>query len=82
MNEFESYLKTKKIDPVSFQKKSPDQYKSFENQFMQMHPNSFTAQKLFLINEIRRENSLKEEFHSEKKQTKKIIKPKITPRKK
>jgi len=82
MNEFESYLKTKKIDPESFQKKSPDQYKSFENQFMQMHPNSFTAQKLFLINEIRRENPLRAEFQSEKKQTKKIIKPKITPRKK
>jgi len=52
--EFEEYLISKKIDPADFKKNEPDQYQSFAHLFSQMHPDSFTMQKLFLINGIRR----------------------------
>lgn len=80
MNEFESYLIGKKIDPAVFRKKQPSQYVAFENLFMQMHPKSFTAQKLFLINSIRREYPLQEDASEEKSVKKVKMKPKITPR--
>ena len=38
-----------------------DQYEDFDRLFSQMHPESFTAQKLFLINDIRRRFTLTEE---------------------
>lgn len=48
------YLAQKKIDAPAYQQGDPAQYAAFEQEFLQMHPNSFTAQKLYLINEIRR----------------------------
>ena len=51
---WQEYLALKKIDAHAFQKGASDQYARFEQQFMQMHPESFTAQKLYLINDIRR----------------------------
>ena len=52
--EFNEYLKDKKIDPAAFQAGDPDQYREFAVLFAQMHPGSFTMQKLFLINAVRR----------------------------
>jgi hypothetical protein len=52
------YLRLKKIDADAYQRASPEQYAAFEAQFMHMHPESFTAQKLFLINDIRRAHPL------------------------
>ncbi|MEJ2005222.1 MAG: hypothetical protein P8X57_09725 [Cyclobacteriaceae bacterium] len=52
--EFDDYLISKKIDPEAFKKNEPDQYQEFAGLFMQMHPQSFTMQKLYLINGIRR----------------------------
>lgn len=54
MNEFEDYLKGKKIDPQVFELNEPERYKEFKTIFDQVHADSFTAQKLFLINQIRR----------------------------
>jgi hypothetical protein len=51
---WQEYLALKKIDARAYQQGSPEQYAEFERQFMQMHPDSFTAHKLFLINDIRR----------------------------
>ncbi|AHM62590.1 hypothetical protein D770_21715 [Flammeovirgaceae bacterium 311] len=51
---WQEYLALKKIDAQAYRQGSPGQYVEFERQFMQMHPDSFTAHKLFLINEIRR----------------------------
>lgn len=48
------YLAQKKIDASAYRQGDPAQYAAFEQAFLQMHPNSFTAQKLYLINEIRR----------------------------
>lgn len=52
--DFEKYLKDKKISPEKFRAAEPERYQEFELHFSQMHPKSFTAQKLYLINKIRR----------------------------
>lgn len=51
---FQEYLIGKKIDPKAFAQSEPGLYSEFDKIFAQMHPESFTAQKLFLINHIRR----------------------------
>lgn len=56
---FESYLASKKIDAQLFKQGAPQQYEEFQVLFEQIHPKSFTAQKLFLINKIRRTYQLK-----------------------
>jgi len=57
---FEEYLVQKKIDPIKFKEAEQGKYKEFEHIFSQVHPNSFTVQKLNLINFIRRQYPLKE----------------------
>ena len=52
--DFDSYLHGKKIDAAAYAKAEPEQYSSLKLIFDQVHPDSFTAQKLFLINPIRR----------------------------
>lgn len=52
--EFEAYLISKKIDPEKFRSGNPELFQEFSEHFAQQHPNSFTVQKLFLINKIRR----------------------------
>ncbi|AYB31212.1 hypothetical protein [Chryseolinea soli] len=58
---FEAYLTSKKIDSAAFQRAEPVLWGQWQTQFEQMHPNSFTIQKLNLINPIRRKYQLKEE---------------------
>ena len=57
--EFNDYLKTKKIDPVAFEANEPETFKIYKSEFAQLHPKSFTLQKLFNINIIRRKYTLK-----------------------
>ena len=64
--DFETYLKQKKIDPETFEKGDVDQWNAFKNLFEQVHPDSFTAQKLFLINKIRRAYPLRESVQPKK----------------
>lgn len=59
METFEEYLR-KKIDGAAFAQHEPQRWQEFQELFAQMHPNSFTAQKLFLINTIRRNYPLQE----------------------
>ena len=73
---FDQYLKDKKIDPSKFQKGNQKQFEELKYIFDQVHPNSFTAQKLFLINDIRRSYPIQEE-KVETEPKKKAIKPKI-----
>jgi hypothetical protein len=54
----EEYLTSKKIDSAAFLKAEPELWKSWNVEFQQMHPNSFTVQKLNLINPIRRKYPL------------------------
>ena len=73
---FAAYLKSKKIDLKSFFKDEKETFEKWKKEFDQMHPNSFTQQKLFLINKIRREFPLQEaEEKVEKK--KPMMRPKI-----
>jgi hypothetical protein len=51
---FEEYLREKNIDPIKFQSAENELYLRFESEFLQMHPNSFTSQKKFFINDLRR----------------------------
>ena len=51
---FQEYLRGKKINPDAFEKAEPARWLEWKSIFEQMHPNSFTLQKLNLINRIRR----------------------------
>jgi hypothetical protein len=57
---FEEYLRSKKIDKDAFLQAESILYNEWKLEFEQMHPNSFTVQKLNLINPIRRKYQLKE----------------------
>lgn len=72
-----TYLIGKKIDPVLFKEREPDRYKSFNVLFSQMHPDSFTSQKLFLINKLRRKYKLEKEPEEKVVAKPKKMKPKI-----
>ena len=56
---FDEYLTGKKIDSQRFREEEPDVWASWLHDFEQQHPASFTAQKLYLINAIRRKYHLK-----------------------
>lgn len=62
---WEEYCIKKKIDSEAFKKSEPEKWQELKNIFEQVHPNSFTEQKKFLINDIRRNYHLKEEAKSE-----------------
>lgn len=82
--DFETYLRNKKIDPQLFQNAESKLWNEFKTLFEQIHPDSFTAQKLFLINAIRRKYPFKEEVVEKKTNSEvqssveeKTLKPKI-----
>ncbi len=51
---FEEYLAQKKIDAGLFLQAEPVRYAEWAQEFEQMHPDSFTVQKKFLLNDTRR----------------------------
>lgn len=51
---FEEYLRQKKINSEQFQQAEPDRFVEWQREFGQMHPESFTTQKKFLLNDTRR----------------------------
>ncbi|TAF68273.1 MAG: hypothetical protein EAZ55_00170 [Cytophagales bacterium] len=57
--DFETYLTSKKIDAAGFANAEPAVYERLKSLFLQMHPESFTTQKKFIINRIRRAYLLK-----------------------
>ncbi|WP_420582487.1 hypothetical protein [Reichenbachiella sp.] len=75
--DFNTYLSTKKIDASKFKASEPELYEKLELVFAESHPASFTAQKLFLINPIRRKYQLKEEIEVAPTQPKMKFKPKM-----
>jgi hypothetical protein len=77
--EFEEYLKGKKIDPTAFKAGEPTQFEEFSLLFAQVHPDSFTQQKLFLINPIRRKYPLTEVELEKKPAAAKTMRPKMKP---
>lgn len=57
---FEDYLKSKKIDQKAFESAEPERFQEWKELFTQVHPDSFTLQKKFLLNPIRRKYQLQE----------------------
>lgn len=55
---FSEYLVSKKIDEAAFNQNEPERCKEWQTLFPKMHPDSFTAQKKFLINPVRRKYTL------------------------
>jgi len=56
---FEEYLAAKKIDTNAFSQYEPERFQEWKHLYAQLHPESFTAQKKFLINDTRRKFLLK-----------------------
>lgn len=56
---FEEYLISKKIDSQAFRAAEPHFWNDWNRLFEAMSPASFTAQKLYLINPLRRKYLLK-----------------------
>ncbi|MFN8347203.1 MAG: hypothetical protein U0X91_19530 [Spirosomataceae bacterium] len=56
---FEQFLIIKKIDITAFRQHESERFHEWETLFAQLHPESFAAQKKFLINDIRRKYLLK-----------------------
>lgn len=51
---FDEYLIQKNIDREQFQAAEPDRYREWDTLFSEIHPDSFTLQKKFFINDVRR----------------------------
>jgi hypothetical protein len=66
---FEEYLISKKIDSKAFAEAEPQLWNAWKMEFEQMHVNSFTVQKLNLINPIRRKYTLPLQEVSDKPST-------------
>ena len=67
MDTFEEYLTKKKIASDAFKQAEEQIWRKWKELYEQMHPDSFTTQKLFLINPIRRKYPLSEEIKEIKK---------------
>lgn len=57
---FEEFLRSKKIDSAALKTGEPSLWKEWNFLFEEMNVASFTAQKLYLINPLRRKYLLKE----------------------
>ena len=68
---FSEYCTSKKIDPAKFKSGDNKLWAELKGVFNQMHPNSFTAQKKFLINGTRRRFKLNIAAEVEKETPKK-----------
>lgn len=90
--DFDTYLKSKKIDSDAFRTAEPEVWGAWKRDFDEMHPNSFTVQKLNLINPVRRKYLLHAMPESKPAETppapprpgkpvmgKPLIKPRINP---
>lgn len=78
--DFKQYLASKRIDAQKFAAAKAVQYTAWEKAFEQMSPDSFTSQKKFLINKIRRAYWL-EQVAEEVKEVKKVAaKPVMKPK--
>ncbi|MCS6824312.1 MAG: hypothetical protein NZ529_08455 [Cytophagaceae bacterium] len=64
---WEEYCHKKKIDSDKFKLNEPLSWELYKNLFEQLHPNSFTEQKKFLLNRWRRKYHLQNTESTDKK---------------
>lgn len=77
---FDEYLANKKIDSIAYKAAEPEQWSQFATIFDQLHPKSFTMQKLNLINGIRGKfPQLQEEVKQEQVKSK-TARPNMRPK--
>ncbi len=76
---FEEFLISKKIDAALFYKNDAISFNTWKSEFDQMHPKSFEARKLFLINKIRRMYKLQDNSGTQEPSTNAPVKPIIKP---
>jgi len=75
---FEEYLIEKKIDSREFKANEPARWQEWAVLFEQISPASFTSQKLYLVNPLRRKYHLREGVGAEPAPINKPVqKPKI-----
>ena len=77
---FDQYLEQKKIDAGKFSVGEKEKYQEMEHDFTSMHPDSFTAQYLFLINPFRRKYPIGSKEVKEAAKPKAAMRPKIKPK--
>lgn len=58
---FDEFLVQKKIDAARFRAAEPARFAEWAELFPRLHPESFTMQKKFLINDVRRRHPLRNE---------------------
>ena len=75
--EFIAYLEGKNIDAKAFKLGDADTYIEWEEYFSQVHPKSFTSQKFYLINNIRRRFQLPEGAKPKTANKKAVAKPSV-----
>jgi hypothetical protein len=79
---FEEYLQSKRIDSHKFKAAEPDRWEEWRSLFEALSPSSFTSQKLYLINGVRRKYLLQTPDSTKARPAvspppKPVIKPKI-----
>lgn len=82
MSDFHDYLYKKKIDSEAFKKAEPVQWQVWKEIFDKVHPDSFTAQKLYLINPLRRQYPFvgeEQAIVAKERPKKPVMKPKAAP---
>lgn len=57
--QFDDYLILKRVDPHHFLTNNPTLYTEWKSLFTQVHPDSFTTLKKFLLNNVRRKHHLR-----------------------
>ena len=77
---FKEYLTNKNIDSDAYKASAPNQWLAFATIFAQMHPKSFTMQKLNLINGIRRQFPYQAEIVEQEQVKPKVARPMMKPK--
>jgi len=77
--DFIAYCQSKKIDPSQFQSSEPARFAEWEYIFNQSGATSFTQQKLFLINDMRRRYKYGAPIVESKNEMESDLKPAVAP---
>lgn len=77
---FSQYLQQKKINAEAFRRNEREKYDELDRDFAEMHPDSFTAHYLFLINPLRRKYLMDTAMEVGQEKPKGAPRPKVLPK--